>query len=162
MFIFTETYNILRLTLIIFVLSFILSRACTPVAEGGEVKHVVLKAAKKYEIEPRLIQAIILVESNGNPKAIGRTHGEVGLMQLNPRYFPEATHDIKTNVNTGARYLAELKKQKRESYGCAWFVAYNVGPNLQLKHPKLHPYFKKVLAVYPEVCKKQNVTRGDA
>jgi soluble lytic murein transglycosylase-like protein len=126
------------------------------------IDKAVNEAAAKYNIRPKLLKAIIKVESNGNPKAVGKSHGEIGLMQLRREYFPAVTHDIKTNVTIGARYLAELKEKKKNEYGCAWFVAFNVGPNLQLKHPKLHPYFKKVLAVYPEVCKNQDASRGDA
>lgn len=121
-------------------------------ALADPIDQAINEAAAAYKIRPKLLKAIVKVESNGNPKAIGKSHGEVGLMQLNPRYFPKATHNIRDNLNTGARYLAALKKQKKDLYGCAFFVAYNVGPNIKLKHPKLHPYFKKVLAVYPEVC----------
>lgn len=149
-----QAVTLLRIVLLTFGLAFLLFKGCS--AQADPIERAVTEAAAVYKIRPKLLKAIIKVESNGNPKAIGKTHGEVGLMQLNPRYFPKANHNIRDNVNTGARYLAELKKQKKESYGCAFFVAYNVGPNVKLKHPKLHPYFKKVLAVYPEVCKGGN------
>lgn len=145
-----QAVTLLRIVLLTFGLAFLLSKGCE--ARADQIDKAIQDAAATYKIRPKLLKAIVKVESNGNPKAVGKSHSEVGLMQLNPRYFPKANHNIRDNVNTGARYLAELKKKKKESYGCAWFVAYNVGPNLQLKHPKLHPYFKKVAKQFPEVC----------
>lgn len=145
-----QATTLLRIILLVFGLSFLLLRGCD--AKADPIDKAINEAAAKYKLRPKLIKAIVKVESNGNPLAVGKTHKEVGLMQLRRQYFPEATHDIKANIDIGARYLAELKKKKKDVYGCAWFVAYNVGPNLQLKHPKLHPYFKKVAKRFPEVC----------
>lgn len=122
----------------------------TSVTHAGEAKifPTVQKYALKYGLDPYLVQAIIAVESNYNIKAIGTSHGEIGLMQLRPKYFPKATFDIEQNVAIGTKHLAEMQKLCQSKYGDAWFVCYNVGPNRFLKYPTKHLYYRKVYAKY--------------
>lgn len=102
----------------------------------------------KYGIEAELTLAIIQVESGFKPGAVGASHGEIGLMQLRPKYFPNARHDVKTNMERGVRHLYAIRKGCVKKHGPAWFVCYNVGQNTKLKYPILHPYYKKVSAAY--------------
>lgn len=104
--------------------------------------------ALQYGIDPHLVLAIIDTESNFNIKAKGASHGEVGLMQLHPKYFPKAKFDIETNIAQGTKYLAKMQKLCQSKYGDAWFVCYNVGPNRFLKYPTKHLYYRKVYAKY--------------
>lgn len=101
-------------------------------------------AEKATGIDHKLLLAIAKVESNWNPRAIGKSHGEVGLMQLRPQFHPGVGFGIKQNMLMGAKYLAKLKKMKYSKWGKAWFVAYNVGPGYKLNYPMLHSYYKKV------------------
>ena len=83
----------------------------------------------KYGVDPQLVYAIIEVESAFNPNAIGKSHGERGLMQLRPRYFPKAsTLSPAQNIEMGTKYLAKLQQQFKRKYGDAWFICYNYGP----------------------------------
>lgn len=143
-------FLVLRIALYVFSIAFIIARSCTSSAD--QVQRVITEAALVYKLDPKLLAAIVQVESGGNPLATGDSHGEVGLMQLHPKYFPTATYDIRINVFLGAEYLAKLQAMKRKKFGCAWFVAYNVGPNRLLKYPELHSYVKKVAKIYPTVC----------
>lgn len=117
-----------------------------PKAEA--VYATVQKYALQYNLDPHLVQAIIETESNFNIKAVGRSHGEVGLMQLRPKYFPKAKFDVETNIREGVKYLAYVQKICQSRYGDAWFVCYNVGPNRVLKHPTKHVYYRKVYGNY--------------
>lgn len=109
-------------------------------------------AAKKYSIDKALISAIIEIESGGNPNAIG-LYGEVGLMQLHPNTFPDGPVEIAKNIMTGVSYLASIKEKKSPKYGCHWPIFYNTGPNLELENPSDHSYFKKIKAIYSDICK---------
>lgn len=114
----------------------------------ADINQAVLKASTKYGIEPQLVYAIITVESNFNRYAVGASHGEIGLMQLHPKYFPKATFEVSNNIDQGVKYLAYVQKLCQPKYGEAWFVCYNVGPNRFLKHPTKHLYYRKVYANY--------------
>lgn len=107
----------------------------------------ILAISAKYNMDPELVQAIIKVESNYNRMAVGKSHHEVGLMQLRPDYFKRATFDIKGNIEQGVAYLAEIRPKCIKKYGKdAWFICYNTGPNnVKLNSPKNFPYYKKVL-----------------
>jgi len=103
----------------------------------------------KYGIEAELVLAIIKVESNFNVKAVGRSHGEVGLMQLRPNYFPGVKFDVKSNIEVGVRHLSAIRQKCVKKYGKAWYVCYNIGQNRRLNIEATdHPYYKKVKAAY--------------
>ncbi|HHJ39793.1 MAG: hypothetical protein AXA67_06585 [Methylothermaceae bacteria B42] len=69
------------------------------------------KIAKKYDLDPALLHAVIRAESSYNPKAVS-PKGAVGLMQLMPetarRYGVEDRHDPAKNIEAGSRYLRDL------------------------------------------------------
>lgn len=124
-----------------------------------KIRSHVIKSARQYNVDPKLVMAIIKVESNFNPKRVGSSHGEIGLMQLHPKYFPQASFDVEKNIEAGVRYLAELKRIKGD-IGCGWFIHYNVGPNTKINHPTLHSYYRKVAKIYPKYCEKWHLARN--
>ena len=78
------------------------------------IETAVQKAAKKYDLDPSLIHAVIKQESDYNPKAVSKS-GARGLMQLMP---PTAkmlgvtdSFDIEQNVDGGSRHLRNMLKQ---------------------------------------------------
>lgn len=73
-------------------------------------RYTVIYAEKNY-LPPALIAAIIIEESEFNPTAVGKA-GEMGLMQIHPKYwkgrFPDCGSnllDIRTNLCYGTRIL---------------------------------------------------------
>ena len=85
-------------------------------------------ASKKSGLSPRLIKAVIYVESHGHERIVSSA-GAIGLTQLEPAtakslgvnpYKPEQ------NVVGGAKYLAQLIKR----FGSLWLAleAFNTGP----------------------------------
>ena len=108
----------------------------------------------KYGIEAELTLAIIQTESGFNPKAIG-TAGEVGLMQLHPKYHQNIKFSRKANMEQGVAYLASLKAKCFPKLKSAWFVCYNTGVRKAkaLDKPFQFSYYKKVSKYYAEIAK---------
>lgn len=119
------------------------------------IRDQVYYEATKHGIEPELVLAIIKTESNFNPKAIGKTHKERGLMQLRPKYF-KASFEPSANIEEGVEYLAKIRKLCKNRYKEAWFVCFNHGPNKTLTFVKDSNYYQKVKVAYEQEKKKSS------
>jgi len=68
-----------------------------------------IRIAKQYDIEPRVVLALILVESNGNTDSVNPRSGAVCLMQVVPmRGRPTRSQllgDVETCIETGVQIL---------------------------------------------------------
>lgn len=91
------------------------------------------EASQRFAIPESWVQAVILAESGGDPKAIS-PKGAMGLMQLMPATWAELRHqynlgadpfDPRTNILAGTAYLRAM--QDRFGHP-ALFAAYNAGP----------------------------------
>lgn len=93
----------------------------------GRYDEVIAAAARRYQVDPALLKAVIWQESRFRADARGRA-GELGLMQIRPpaagewaqaeRVTPFAHAqliDPGTNTLTGAWYLAKLLQRYRET-----------------------------------------------
>lgn len=99
-------------------------------------------------IDPRVTEAVISVESGGNPYALGKM-GDSGLMQIRKRYVPESQFQLFqpcTNVRIGTELLAKAKNACKKCVDVTWVNGYNLGiaGAKKLKHPKLFPYYRKI------------------
>lgn len=88
--------------------------------------------------------AVAKVESNLNPRAVGRSHGELGLFQLRPNFHKCATFDPIDNIECGLNYMKRIKKRHYKQHGKCYITFYNTGPNAKLDNPCKHRYYKKV------------------
>lgn len=113
-------------------------------------------AAKRNQLDPALLQAVVSTESGGNPQATSPV-GAMGLMQLMPGTAKDLgvsnPYDPQQNLQGGAKYLAQLTQK----YGLANGVAaYNAGPGAVEAHggvppyPETQHYVNKVLSLYNE------------
>jgi soluble lytic murein transglycosylase-like protein len=112
--------------------------------------------AQQYSIDPRLVQAIITVESNFNPQAVSRA-GAQGLMQLMPdtaaRYRVENPFDPQANIEGGIRYLRDLLLMFPSDLRRV-LAAYNAGEGTVQQYggmppyPETQRYVERVLALY--------------
>ncbi len=105
-------------------------------AQRPELQEWVKALARRYgrdPLWPDLVEVVILVESGGDPDAVGRD-GEMGLMQLMPATAAELgvtdPFDPEQNVEGGTRYLTFLHERYRHPQLDPWpwaLAAYNWG-----------------------------------
>jgi len=103
------------------------------------------QAGQRYGIEPELLQAIAIVESNLQASARNQNRDgsyDIGLMQINSRHLPRLRNfqiserklldDPCLSVMTGAWVLAGFMR----SYGYSWDAvgAYNAGGSAAREH----------------------------
>jgi len=110
-------------------------------------------AAKKTQLDPALIHAVIAVESNHNTLALSNK-GALGLMQLMPqtaaRYGVENRMDPVQNINGGARYLADLVRLFEGDVQLA-LAAYNAGEHVVIRYGNRIPPYRETMAYVPRV-----------
>jgi soluble lytic murein transglycosylase-like protein len=125
-------------------------------AVSSEFHNIVEEKAKKHNVDPKLVKAVISAESNWNPHAVSHK-GAVGMMQLMPktandlgvgnRYNPEE------NIEGGVKYLKYLLDKFNGNLTLA-LAAYNAGParvekdNRVPSIPETINYVKRVMNDY--------------
>jgi soluble lytic murein transglycosylase len=105
-------------------------------------KSIILKASKKYNVSPRLIEAVIKAESGYNIRAVS-DKGAEGLMQLMPQ--TQRTLDVTNpfnpsqNIYGGTEYLKGLIIKYGGNLPLA-LAAYNAGSKAVKKYGGIPPY----------------------
>lgn len=103
---------------------------------------IILQASNRYEVDSALVKAIILVESNYNPKAISK-RGAKGLMQLMPKTAEALgvgdSFNPEHNINAGVRYFKKLMNQFNGDVKLA-LAAYNAGSRKVRKYQGVPPF----------------------
>jgi soluble lytic murein transglycosylase-like protein len=108
--------------------------------------------SEKYNVNERLVYALISVESRFNSQVIGSI-GEVGLMQIRPEFVIE-THeqllDPCTNVHRGIQLLSYFSKRCKHKQNKTFVVCYNRGVvgGSRIDNPLNDLYYRKVLNEY--------------
>jgi hypothetical protein len=113
-------------------------------------------AAERYRVDRRLVEAVIHVESGGNPQAVS-PKGALGLMQLMPQRAAELgvanPFNPSQNVDGGVRHLRDLLKRFAGNVTLA-LAAYNAGEGAVRAYqgvppfPETRDYIRKVRARY--------------
>jgi soluble lytic murein transglycosylase len=113
-------------------------------------------AAERYRVDHRLIEAVIRVESGGNPGAVS-PKGALGLMQLMPQRAAELgvrnPFNPIENLDGGVRHLRDLLERFGGNLTHA-LAAYNAGEAAVRTHQGVPPYaetrdyVRKVRALY--------------
>jgi soluble lytic murein transglycosylase-like protein len=117
-------------------------------------EHVVA-AAKQTNLDPALIHAVIVAESNYNPNAVS-AKGAQGLMQLLPdtaRRYGVMNREIKQpekNIKAGAQYLADLLQMFDGDVRLA-LAGYNAGENSVVRYGNRIPPYAETRAYVPRV-----------
>ncbi len=104
---------------------------------------LIVNTAQTYGVDPLLVQALVQVESNYQPRARS-SKGAMGLMQLMPsvakEYRVRNAYDPKANVEAGVQKLKSLL----EKYGTAGvnlaLAAYNAGEGAVSRFNGVPPY----------------------
>jgi soluble lytic murein transglycosylase-like protein len=115
------------------------------------------EAARRAQVKPALLRAVVEVESAFDPKAISRK-GAQGLMQLLPqtaqRYGVRHPFDPSDNLRGGAEYLKDLLRRYDNRVELA-LAAYNAGIEAVDRYggaippyPETRAYVPAVLSIY--------------
>lgn len=112
--------------------------------------------AEAYKIDPKLVKAVITIESCFDRQAVSRV-GAQGLMQLMPttakRLGVHNSFNANDNIRGGTLYLSKMLSRFNNSTELA-LAAYNAGPLAVEKYGGIPPYsetqnyVKKVLKQY--------------
>lgn len=114
----------------------LLSSSALPAVPYAEI---IDSAAAQYGVDPRLVRAMIAVESAYQPGAVSRK-GAIGLMQLMPataRHYGADPLDPKANIEAGVKHLKTLLDRFETSVALA---AYNAGEAAVLRFGGIPPY----------------------
>jgi soluble lytic murein transglycosylase-like protein len=125
-------------------------------APAGPYAGEIQRTATRYGVDRRLVEAIVQVESGGNPRAVS-PKGALGLMQLMPTRAAALgvaePLDPRANLDGGVRHLRELLARYDGNLTLA-LAAYNAGEEAVRLHGGVPPYretqeyVRKVLALY--------------
>ncbi|HEU6438692.1 MAG TPA: lytic transglycosylase domain-containing protein [Nitratidesulfovibrio sp.] len=124
------------------------------------IKGLAAKHGARHGVDPRLVEAVIAVESNYDPTAVSPA-GAQGLMQIMPGTQRDlgvsAPFDADANVEGGVRYLKSLMDRFGDLPLA--LAAYNAGPERVARHggippiPETQQYVSKVMDTYARLSR---------
>src|SRR5262245_25548414 len=127
------------------------------VFDRGALRDLAARIARKHQVDEKLVQAVIEVESRYDPFAVS-PKGAMGLMQLMPqtaaRFAVRNAFNPAENVDGGVRYLKELLGRYSGEVRLA-LAAYNAGEDAVDQFKGIPPfretqhYVVKVLKALP-------------
>ncbi len=113
-----------------------------PAPKQVDINMHIEEVATQHGVAPKLVAAIVAVESQFNPRAVSR-RGAEGLMQLMPE---TAAHlevddpfDPRDNIDGGVRHLKRLMKRFHNDLPLV-LAAYNAGEQAVINHRGIPPY----------------------
>jgi soluble lytic murein transglycosylase-like protein len=119
-------------------------------------QNVINNIANRFQVDSKLVHAIIIAESNYNPRAVSKK-GAKGIMQLMPgtakRYGVTRIFDPMDNIIGGVKYLKDLLIIFDGDLRYA-LASYNAGENMVKYYNGVPPfeetkaYVEKVLDLY--------------
>ena len=117
-------------------------KAVRPLTLRDWDRSIIEEASKKYNVDPKLVKAVIKVESEYNPTVVSNK-GAVGLMQLMKDTADSLgvknRYDPKQNVFGGSKYLRMMLDRFDGDVKLA-LSAYNAGPAAVEKYNGIPPY----------------------
>lgn len=131
--------------------------AAEPRSFEPSVEGLIRRTARKYQVDPHLVKAVVAAESNFDTLAVSEK-GAQGLMQLMPETAREmgvrAPFRPSENIQGGVRYLRSLLDRYPDLSDA--IAAYNAGP-AAVDHyggippfPETQAYVERVLRFYRE------------
>ncbi len=124
--------------------------------ERADLRRLIHEVSTEHGVDPKLIDALVSVESDFNPNAVSRK-GAMGLMQLMPetakRLKVDDPFDPAENVRGGVREFSRLVSRYEGNLQLA-LAAYNAGEGAVSKYQGVPPYAEtrsyvsKILSLY--------------
>lgn len=106
-----------------------------------DIGALVNDAARRYGVDPKLANAVVEMESKGNPNAYSGK--AIGVMQLTPSTAREMgvkdPWDPAQNIDGGMKYLAQLNARYNNNPRLV-LAAYNAGPGAVHQYGGVPPY----------------------
>ncbi len=122
----------------------------------AEIQKYVQQSSERHQVDPKLVQAVIQVESNYDTRAVSNK-GALGLMQLIPataqRFGVNDPFSARQNIEGGVNYLKYLLDLFDGDVSLS-LAAYNSGENRVLRKgavpqiPETVSYVRKVRSLY--------------
>lgn len=136
----------------------------------NQYRDVIVAAARRHDIDPDLLQAIMSVESSSNARALSPV-GARGLMQVMPATGARfgvsdaaGLYDPETNVHAASAYLKTLQGLFGNDLTLV-LAAYNAGEGAVQKYGRRVPpyretqaYVRNVLARYDQLLQARRVS----
>lgn len=127
-----------------------------PTLDRTDLRRMVIRVSEEHGMDPKLVDALVRVESDYNPRAVSR-RGAMGLMQLMPatarRLEVDDPFDPEDNVRGGTRELSRLVERYAGSLPLA-LAAYNAGEGAVAQYSGIPPYSEtrsyvsRILTIY--------------
>jgi hypothetical protein len=124
--------------------------------DGADLRQLVQSISREHSVDPKLVDALVRVESSYNPNAVSR-RGAMGLMQLMPatakRLGVDDPFDPEKNIRGGVREFSRLLDQYSGNLQFA-LAAYNAGEGAVARHRGVPPYTEtrdyvsRILTIY--------------
>ena len=111
------------------------------IAEGASVEDLITQAAYEYGVDPQLVKAIAIAESDMNQDEISPV-GAIGVMQLMPETAAGLgvdPYDTNENIAGGTKYLKQMLDTFDGDVPLA-VAAYNAGPGAVKRYGGIPPY----------------------
>jgi len=131
---------------------------------ANDYKDAIEAYSIAYEVDPKLVKAIIAIESCFDRKAVSSV-GARGLMQLMPATAKELgvkdSFNANSNIRGGIKYFSLMLERFNDNTELA-LAAYNAGPHAVEKYGGIPPYaetkgyVKKVLKRYAKYVAKRS------
>ena len=116
--------------------------AARPAPTTAEIMAHIDEVSARHHVPPRLVAAIVAVESEFNPRAVSR-RGAQGLMQLMPATAAsldvQDSFDMQENLDAGVRHLRVLMGRFHNDLPLV-LAAYNAGDRAVIAYGGVPPY----------------------
>lgn len=109
--------------------------------KNSDTEDIIKTAARMYGVDPALVRAVAIAESDMNQNAISPV-GAVGVMQLMPETAAALgvnPYDVRQNIQGGANYLRQMLDKFNGNVPSA-LAAYNAGPGAVQRYGGVPPY----------------------
>ena len=110
-------------------------------SENQTTEEMLLTSAQKYGVNPSLVRAVAIAESDMNQSALSPV-GAIGVMQLMPETAASLgvnPYDEAQNIEGGTIYLRQMLDKFNGNVPYA-LAAYNAGPDAVQKYGGIPPY----------------------